>query len=440
MPRVPLHYLPKLVGYTMPVVIDAIDEIKPPVEIQKIPDGAQKGPILVTLAAQLANIVADAIYHQLAQTPEHHRFRDYYEIHGGSRYRKLLLGLERACQRRAQARSHLVHLETRFLARDTATFDHGKWPNGKKVKSPLAGILTWNGHLGKGLAETQCMYGKAADEYRKYSKDCEDLVKAIEDEEIAIKSVTPPEEVVRTLRLNAEDTYVFRSKGQPISRSVRFRVTEKSSLLEAGAGFYLRNTEPRWWRLFSDQVEHQVSLDYAGQAQRLMLRDPLLHNAIENLLAEKKGGRKVYTIERAAQEVLEKPAIFSPRLNWPPRTLTGDTVRQTRTTLKKQDEDAYKWVKARSGERHPLDPYRNFRSRLAHLEEDRLRYDFEKGYDHCRAENELLWCLARRQPESFPFRGAFANARQQESWRERVRKSGGAQLSYHAYLNALKVI
>ena len=206
--------------------------------------------------------------------------------------------------------------------------------------------------------------------------------------------------------------------------------------MEDGIGHYLRSTDPGWWRSFTEKVEHKASLDYAGVPHFLMMRDPTLSMAMDILLSPGTN----YTLETATVKVLEKPEKYSPRLAWRCKKLTGAAIRRTRTALARQDELAIDWITSRAGDRHPLDPYRRLRVRAAKGAKQQARFAFEKHYDFCRAENELLWCVSQKKPASFPFRGIFTTDEEKASWDQRFRKWNPKKPGYYAYSSAADVI
>ena len=50
MPRALLNYLPKMIGYTMPLVIDILDELNPPTEIRKVSSQREQGDLIKNLS------------------------------------------------------------------------------------------------------------------------------------------------------------------------------------------------------------------------------------------------------------------------------------------------------------------------------------------------------------------------------------------------------
>ena len=166
MPRVPLDFLTKPIGYTFPIVTAALDELKPPAEIRKIRLAAQRGPLLVTLAAQLAAIVADAIYQQLAKPEVRHPFPELLALHGGKSYMALLQKVETASDHLNDAHRRVNQLEIRLVFHDWAVFESQRWATGKRTPSPLSGVLTWNPQPGdKGASTAKREYEKTTWDY-----------------------------------------------------------------------------------------------------------------------------------------------------------------------------------------------------------------------------------------------------------------------------------
>ncbi len=264
-------------------------------------------------------------------------------------------------------------------------------------------------------------------------------------------------------------------RGVTVEGSIQISL-EAANLLADGIGYYVKNTDGKWWRAFAEWVEHRVAVDYRLLPARFVLRDPIIVAAIDAAVVEKKvtlegattivlsepwlvpgaaNGpqfdlsiadaidaavvEKKMTLEEATAGVLSEPWLVRRAANWPQLTLKDEDVGGTRFKLRREDKLACEWIWTRSGKKHPLDPYRVWHTSVGrHGLADQA--GITEDYRPERAINELLWCLSRSDPKHFPFVGEFSREYPVELWAKRVAKWQNDPPDYFAHEEGRKVI
>jgi hypothetical protein len=262
MPSHPKPFFPKLICYAVPVVIEAIKELGPPSEIKKVAAKAQQGPLLVTLVAQLAALLAEEITEKLfrGRAPGPDPWEDLRSIHGGTKYQTLLLELEAA--RDGESRSHrLVHeAERKLLSRHFAHIGANKaprsWVKPKRAKSPLAGNFFWNPTFQTtgAFKKAKSGYEGLVTQFEVSQKEFRRLQQLEEDFRKRIEKSPAYAQALQTLCNSQPGRYRLNPDGTVESTGCKVDFAKTWSS-QSDSIYYLRNTDADWWQALWAQYE-----------------------------------------------------------------------------------------------------------------------------------------------------------------------------------------
>ena len=258
-----LPYYERLHGYTLPIVISALKEIGHPLAIDKVCE-KQRGPLLVTLAAELAAIVVGLIYESKLCEMGLDEFERLVMILGGEDYQSAVRNYENAFQRENELISTITKLENlikRFCSQK----------NIRKIYDSKTTISWETTH--RKLSAELCLISKDVCSARRRMKS--QRLKALISPDFA----------------NAMQRHLATlDRQQRVGNEITIDFDGLHPLLKDSSADVLRLTEPEWWQKFKDYVSKCVKTTTNHVQVRLMLRDSLLCQTVR-LLAAERGGR-----------------------------------------------------------------------------------------------------------------------------------------------------
>lgn len=422
------HY-PYLVGlswYTLPLVIEALKKFDPPAALLKVTDVGQQGPLLVTLAVELSQVLVSLLYCSLTRSGGSREIMDFYEICGGEKYQLLRRQYVHALSEKESAYNEILELVKKVIR-----FGAGKLvqrrPGKKGSKRIWAdGFIEWMSDSPCGsqlVAQYQTDYEGLRKKYKSLLGKVNILSNEIKCQKITIEA---SEGFLRKL------SSFKKGRGLPktLEPSIKVDFLRCDSSDLEGVSDILKKTDRHWWGLFEKFVCKKINNLRERGTARLMLRDPLLCETatmmvkycainlseawIELLKSPSQMPvclrvqveKRIENIEerkwsRLSQKSIEMSQFSFPgNFKWPSYTgrsksLNDDDLAKWLQILRKNDSNTLGWLMDNGGGFHPLTWNLYTENPVESVVE------FSKQYPAEQAINELYWCLTRGQQNDF---------------------------------------
>ncbi|MEO8341141.1 MAG: hypothetical protein ABI604_15760, partial [Nitrospirota bacterium] len=407
-------YYQRLHGYTLPLVIDVFQEIGLPRAIQKVSDPAERGPLQVTLATELACVIVSLLHEGLAWGVGTEEIEDLLTERGGDDYRKALYEEKEKFEKKCALYLKINQMEQRI-----ANLGFGEHVGNGRAKGSMSdavdgGFIDWSTGIADSRETMLLMKNEHQKLLSKYHRLAKSANKLGNELRVLRLEIQKADDFQKALEKHLVSRDVQRPKdGKGIA--INFRST--NPVLMEGAVKILRVTELRWWILFENQIKKRiVTLSKKGNA-RLSLRDSVLNALVK--LDHKHG---IQTFFAAWIDMLKNPSImpdsilkqhrtFSSRyanpakpdvttpmssgnLKYPAYTkierkdakeLNDRDLGYWFAELRTEDASACAWIQKHAGAFHPCDWLRPI---------DKKSLSHWKKYPPERAINELHWCLS----------------------------------------------
>ena len=329
------------------------------------------------------------MHESLAWGSECEEIEDYLQICGGESYQSDLrktLNLHGAKEAILTATVQLENRIVQYGAGEVLVcIEEGRL----FTKSLLNGYVVWS--------EKAASIGTQAESWRiEYEQMAKKYLAASNDS----AAVTARLQTLRTKLLAAPDFlgnfeahitrrgYERGGTGESLdSREIAVNFDSKHFLLKDGAAAILMRTDRRWWNAFRQAIKSKVNQLRKG-AIRIMLRDVMLYRFVED---------SKFTRSVAWIDLLNEPSSFPTNLRWVPYKGRGsrineDDIRFWRLKLRKEDQDARKWLSRHGGVCHPCNWLLPANDSLMQVRNE---------YPPERAKNEMYWCLCDGSEETF---------------------------------------
>jgi len=420
-------------GFTLPLVISTLKQVGPPLAIAKVPDERKRGPLLVTLATELASIIVGLLYDSLTRGMGREEVENFLMIRGGKEFQDSLQHYQRVLRTKADLRSAIEQLESRALRLGAAEIVDKKPVRGSFAKCVEGGYIQWHEEISY-VAETihawRAEYKQLSTKFQKISDEVNVIEVYLAKQRNAIFSFKDFHDGLQCY-LKSRGL-----QGELPKKGIFVNFDSQHPLMQDGAAAIWQRTDARGWRAFEKCINESVRNTAHRGPVRLMLREALLVKAAHLLIDTKQPNnisRSLPSVDEAWIHVLRKPSImpdlikrksetpdypnsencnvpndleaklfiFPGSIDWSPYAmgLTNDNMRNWRRVLRREDADAIKWIKENSGVFHPCNWYELIDNMP--LNEVRRLSNLNKQYPLERAINELYWCLCKDSDQTF---------------------------------------
>ena len=460
-------------AFTLPLVIAAIQEVGPPFAIAAVPSEEQQGPLLVTLATELACVLVGLLHEHLAWGKCLAEADRNFEAKGGKDYLQAKQKVQFLRDQEQKIITDARRIE-RQLLRVAAGEIVDRAGGDDASHSPDGGFLRWT--------ENPASTPERRSRYETLFHDCVILRKQIKDAEADMAKL--------------ENRKPKKEKEQaPINIDFNAPYAD----LQGGAAALLLQTDRRWWSRFARHIEKSIARTFPNRGALAMLRDPALNRAVgvetsfqkfnpnsawtfllqePNKLPEDCAklikshgtryevfldacfpllkGEKEKQEERLAEVLTsdDKEAaelrklwkafndhasnqkgagaltsLLGSNLHWPSHTLhkgkksgealSATAVSEFRRLLAAEDASVRFWIREQAGEFHPLDWIaRTDSAKGARSRNHSVRYPSE------RAKNELYYCLSQSRAEFVPLVSVAYSAETWGDWVANAKRHG----------------
>jgi len=408
-------YFSYLHGYTLAIAIPIIAKIGPPAEIAELTDDDQRGPLLVTLATELACEMVRVLYHNLFVGRWSEAFEQFLEISGGTPYQTL----KRDCADLLARKNSLI-VEAQGLERRIIQRGYGQVcfnPAGQALPTIDNDFIEWYpSSLDADAKRLEAEYLQVASEYRTTLQELTVLETKCAAARNAIESSTQFQRLylihLQKQGLAEEGTSIRDVRGRTI------RINFSDSPPVGGAAEILAKTDKAWWTQFTTKVANAVERTASAGFASLMMRDPLLIQCVAD--RQKSDQLEKFSWSGAWIHILTNPREFRSSLEWPAYFRSNsksseESIRQYGSKLRKEDKLVRAWLRDQGGAYHPSnwhDPSND--SKI-----------FRDVYPAAQARNELYYCLCQSSAETFePLISASYPLTRWEAWALKARESG----------------
>jgi hypothetical protein len=401
LPELDLH------GYSLPIVISILEEIGPPLEIAKVENEEQRGPLMVTLAMELSCVLIQLLFSQRCSKAIAYELGDFLEIRGGDRFKSKNRRLEELIMKRESLICWANCIESILVG--SLFVDNVVNPKADGCVTERVGgdYLRWKNCASVAeLKEVEEDARKNWIEYKAVVTSYKSVTRMIDD--ISERLISDRKALLESHDFNPAFIEHLKNRGidkeaamaNPAKKRIAIDFDIKHSVLDTGASAILAKTDRAWWRQFVNKSTKKINATGKKGFAMIMLRDSKLAEAAKEVCTNDKNIME----EDAWIKVLREPDTT---WNWPSylgrqNRLNGNAIRRKLCDLGKADEIRHKWIHDKGGAIHPC--YSFWRNRSAADFLPKSSIDTLKKYPIEQATNELYWCLCHNSSESFrPF-------------------------------------
>ena len=394
-------------GYTLPLTIKALEKIGLPLAILKVPDEDQRGPLIVTLALELACVLVGLLYQSLAIGDGTDELAAFVMIFGGDEF-----------QREKRQVDLLQRRLIRFGAGELVDKKTGK---GKFTRCLGEGFIAWSGDSKKASSQVEewCKeYSKLEKEYRKISRS---LASAEAHLTLSRLQILSAENFQEAYKIHQKSRGITAGWQSPPQKKISINFDEAHPLLQEGAAAIVRNTDPVWWNGFKRFITSKVKSTSNAGDLGLLMRDPLLlrnvrfletkgnwwsRDALIEILNDPKKPPK--DLRKILENEIGQPITGNLKWKKPAVVITKSNLGFRASMLRQEDKSSLAWVKAFSGN-HPIDWLVRWSDN-----DNRSLKKLQREYPAERALNELYWCLT--QGSGMTFTPILSNTYPKKKW------------------------
>ncbi len=393
------HY-ERLHAYTFSLVLSALEKLGPPAALAKVGAQSQRGPLLVTLATELACVCVGLLHESLTRGLGWTTVEDCLQIYGGDGYRTAFRNYQRAFQAKEAAVAEITRLENRTLRHGAARLNAVAAKREPSTKCANGGRLYWQKSPPCGLTTAQAWLREhryLSGRLQKLSKEARSLGRSLQRRRQRISRSSGFQDFAQK---SLQDRELIQP---PSSHAIRCDFDGDHPLLAEGAASALRTTDPHWWRAFARLFNQQMQKTTERGHIRLLLRDAHLAEA-----AQQQAVSDNSNIDDAWTKILR-----CPRENWISLPYTGksgalndDDLRAWRKELRREDTIAKEWFRCNGGVGHPC--VWAMTSGISLL--------VSRDYPAARAKNELNYCLSGSVGSFVPLFSRTLTKKKWEAW------------------------
>jgi hypothetical protein len=356
--------LERLEGYLFPLVAEALNSVGPPSALLAVDNEEERGPLLVTLAAQITIVGVGCLHNTLAAFSQ----REDYK-------RLLLLQPDSATARRIHSAGERIYLQLQTLEAGIIHLGYAELipkqiPRRKCTQTLEGDFLIWRTKTGAQGRQLQKEYLSLLESY---------------------KSVTAKEDQDKS-RVQAECCGLGIRHFDLAMPIVDFASSDPW-VSDSPVGI-LQRTDLYWWSQFATafMLNQRSRLRYG--LLPLALRDPAMQGAHLGRSGENRDEVRVDFLSRNP-EMYKKNDMIQSNFQWPPNQQNSAGLRQHRRTLRMEDKKAQEWIAATGGALHPFNFY------AAHV---------DTQYTKERVVSELVSCLFRESRKNCVPQGSFGSS------------------------------
>jgi hypothetical protein len=350
-------------------VIAALTKVGVPNALLTVTDERQQGPLLVTLALEVAAVAVSLLHENLAWSVGAEELERHYKVHGGNAY------LDAFTKERDLHRSiedliaKAQKIENRILRLHMGDLTNRSPKKSPKSKCLNGGYISWKIPL--------------CSEARELKKHYDKLVRALLSSRARYKKTA---DRLRSFRKE------ILGDAPALARTIKFDFDSSNPIMHESAVGILQRTERKWWRLFENAFQNEHHASVIRGLLGLILRDPAIQKATHII--------RKHGVENARIDFIRRSKDYS-TLQWPHDLncigiLSSGNFRKRRHLLRKDDEDASAWIKRHAGPYHPCNLYGIDRCERPSVKQRHLINTYPAG----RAINELYWCLCENTSEN----------------------------------------
>ena len=425
---------------------------------------------MVTLATELACVIAYLLYSNLIKGWSGHELENYLEILGGTKFQEKKRKLKNLVKKRddivmlantqesrlvRQGSVEIIHnsgikgaierIDGGYLLRTKRQFfaeeADKKWAEYKDLFHQYKKALLIINKLSACLECDRATFFEGPDFDRGFREHLEkrEMVKKVK--KVKKKNKDMPIELshigttgggivavplpIETPRANLEcDNPIGREKWY-YKKRITVDFDANNDILKGGASYMLSQTDAKWWRHFVTRITKEIDTTANSGPLRIMLRDLGIAE-----LVNKHPDKRVITKNDVLIDNLNN-LESSGGLEWPnckargKDKITITALRQAQTTVRKEDREAKIWMNQKGGNFHPCNFYLMGSEAKSGDEKVMQKY---KEYPQEQAANELYWCLCRDSDVTFT--PVLSNKYPESKWNDWVVNAEAGKSNY----------
>lgn len=401
--------------YTFPLIVKTLEACGPPTEISKVMNSNQKGPLLVTLACELASMTAQEICHNLMGLEEHQWKFEFVSIETGNRPAAITRELERLRTEIQQTHENIEGLEGRDHFINLIIPSQGGRSGKAKIKEQRFSADELRSERSLLRRERAALLQQLTEKNQKVTALSQQLI------------VLEPDVFIQGENTKKWQGFLAKRVNQDKWSKLVVDLIPLTSKNPGTALDLLFKRDISWLQQFAHRLKNEFqTVSKKGGTLRFMLRDPRFDEALLNYARNQK-----YSEVGATISLLSDPDtnVKGTTISYPGEMefaeykglrgeLNENSIHRWWQVLRDQDTSMRKWIKEHAGMWHSCSPYDfSLPAQMYCKKFEQTRKEYPAG----RAASELYFCLSLGHLNDFKPTLAFKF--DQSKWEEWVEKA-----------------